>query len=97
MQGLKSRFAFDNYIDNLSVVVLLAFSTTCKSFALCGLARNRTWIWSFGNSYTIHCTTGPVTTFLFTKVADVAAKYFNCNGQQYYTEKFSDDRHAVRA
>ena len=24
-----------------------------------GLARNRTWIWSFGNSYTIHCTTGP--------------------------------------
>ena len=25
-----------------------------------GLARNRTWIWSFGNSYTIHCTTGPV-------------------------------------
>ncbi len=25
----------------------------------CGLARNRTWIWSFGNSYTIHCTTGP--------------------------------------
>jgi hypothetical protein len=25
----------------------------------CGLARNRTWIWSFGNSYTIHCTTRP--------------------------------------
>ncbi len=25
-----------------------------------GLARNRTWIWSFGNSYTIHCTTRPV-------------------------------------
>jgi hypothetical protein len=24
-----------------------------------GLARNRTWIWSFGNSYTIHCTTRP--------------------------------------
>ncbi len=26
-----------------------------------GLARNRTWIWSFGNSYTIHCTTRPFT------------------------------------
>jgi hypothetical protein len=24
-----------------------------------GLAKNRTWIWSFGNSYTIHCTTRP--------------------------------------
>src|SRR5690606_22800520 len=24
-----------------------------------GFARNRTWIWSFGNSYTIHCTTKP--------------------------------------
>lgn len=27
---------------------------------MCGLAGNRTWIWSFGNSYTIHCTTRPV-------------------------------------
>ena len=26
---------------------------------VCGLAKNRTWIWSFGNSYTIHCTTRP--------------------------------------
>jgi hypothetical protein len=25
-----------------------------------GLARNRTWIWSFGNSYTIRCTTRPI-------------------------------------
>ena len=25
-----------------------------------GPARNRTWIWSFGNSYTIHCTTRPL-------------------------------------
>ena len=27
---------------------------------LSGLARNRTWVWSFGNSYTIHCTTRPL-------------------------------------
>lgn len=26
---------------------------------ICGPARNRTWIWSFGNSHTIHCTTRP--------------------------------------
>lgn len=30
-----------------------------RLFAICGFARNRTWIWSFGNSYTIHCTTKP--------------------------------------
>ena len=29
-----------------------------------GLARNPTWIWSFGNSYTVHCTTRPELNFL---------------------------------
>jgi hypothetical protein len=29
-----------------------------------GLAKNRTWIWSFGNSYTIHCTTRPKRTIV---------------------------------
>ena len=31
----------------------------CKSFFFCGPAKNRTWILSFGNSRTIHCTTRP--------------------------------------
>src|SRR5687767_739769 len=30
---------------------------------LSGLDRNRTCIWSFGNSYTIHCTTRPIIYF----------------------------------
>src|SRR5437868_1165279 len=35
-------------------------SASIDSFIISGLARNRTWIWSFGNSHTIHCTTRPV-------------------------------------
>ncbi len=35
------------------------FLLTEPQLLLSGLDRNRTCIWSFGNSYTIHCTTGP--------------------------------------
>ena len=46
----------------LSILILIRayFFLRILILAECGLARNRTWIWSFGNSYTIHCTTRPV-------------------------------------
>ena len=31
-----------------------------KKYVICSLARDRTWILSSGNSYTIHCTTRPL-------------------------------------
>ena len=40
-------------------IVMVGISQFKNSIKLSGLARNRTWIWSFGNSYTIHCTTRP--------------------------------------
>ena len=70
----------------------------------CGLARNRTWIWSFGNSYTIHCTTRPLKEGcfrllspsvilsgigLFTEILNIGTKNLYRNGEQYYAEKFS--------
>ncbi len=47
----------------------------------CGLAKNRTWIWSFGNSYTIHCTTRPIgTKLLLSDIGKITAEYFYSNG-----------------
>ena len=42
-------------------IVIYTFKNVCikHSQKFCSLAQNRTGIWSFGNAYTIHCTTRP--------------------------------------
>ena len=69
--------------------------------------RNRTCIWSFGNSYTIHCTTTPeknkhgllkklAKTSLFYQPMRIGGKDFYRNGQQNYAKKFTHCNQSCR-
>ena len=49
-------------------------SKTRNHKLFCSLDRNRTCIWSFGNSYTIHCTTRPNTERKRTKYQNTNSK-----------------------
>ena len=63
MKIKRLYMVLSNFTDNPNVNQIIETFIDRGKFAIyenfCGLARNRTWIWSFGNSYTIHCTTRP--------------------------------------
>ncbi len=52
--GLMEKTQFEKDYEKA-----MPFDQFEEKLSYSGLARNRTWIWSFGNSYTIHCTTRP--------------------------------------
>ena len=68
--GLTQTFSTVPMLETVGIFYFFANSSKLdllfnkKSFhfveRICGLAKDRTWIWSFGNSCTIHYTTRPI-------------------------------------
>lgn len=62
-EGLREVVAMSVDFDVMSKIENISHKikkpSVKKWMAFSSLAKNRTWIWSFGNSYTIHCTTRP--------------------------------------